>query len=228
MTSKAAVQTAPLAGSLADAIAEFQAGMLPTLPDAMLQTLQEGAQQIASLGIEQLALRTGDRCPGFRLDNAQGQEITSEQLLEKPLVISFYRGAWCPYCNLEIRALSERLPEIRASGAELIAVTPQLPEKSQQQVSTANLEFEVLSDPGNGLARQFGLVFTLPESLRPLYQAWGVDLPAYNGDDSFELPVPATYIVDPEGRIRYHFVDSDYTRRLEPAVIVEQLRLLQA
>jgi len=226
MTSKAATQAAPLIGSLADAIAEFQAGMLPTISEDILQTMQQAGQQIASLGIENMALQSSDRCPEFRLKNAQGHEIALGQLLKKPLVISFYRGAWCPYCNLEIRALSAALPEIHAQGAELVAITPQLPEKSLQQASDSNIEFEVLSDIGNHLAMEFGLVFTLPESLRPIYQAWGVDLPEYNGDTSFQLPVPATYVVDREGIIRYHYVNSDYTRRLEPAIVVEQLRLL--
>ena len=107
-----------------------------------------------------------------------------------------------------------------------MAITPQLPEKSLQQTSESDIEFEVLSDIGNRLAKEFGLVFTLPESLRPVYQAWGVDLPEYNGDQSFQLPVPATYIIDREGIIRYHYVNSDYTRRLEPAIVVEQLGLL--
>ncbi len=226
MTSKAGPQTAPLAGSLADAIAEFQAGMLPNIPGDVLQIMQQAGQEIASLGIENRALRSGDRCPEFRLKNAVGQEITSGQLLSKPLVISFYRGVWCPYCNLEIRALSAALPEIRAHGAELVAITPQLPEKSEQQTSDSNIDFEVLSDIGNRVAQEFGLVFTLPESLRPVYQVWGVDLPEYNGDQSFQLPVPATYIIDHDGIIRYHYVNSDYTRRLEPAIVVEQLRLL--
>jgi peroxiredoxin len=227
MTSKAATQNAPTAGTLADAIAKFQAGMLPTIPGDVLQALQQAGQEIAALGIENRALRSGDRCPGFRLENAQGREITSEQLLKTPLVISFYRGAWCPYCNLEIRALSEALPDIRAQGAELVAITPQRPEKSLHQVSDTHIEFEVLSDIGNRLAKEFGLVFTLPESLRPIYQAWGVDLPEYNGDQSFQLPVPATYLVDRDGLIRHHYVNSDYTQRMEPAIIVEQLSLMQ-
>jgi peroxiredoxin len=226
MTSEASMQSAPLTSSLADAIAEFQAGMLPTIPGDVLQTMQQAGQEIASLGIENQALRSGDRCPEFRLKNAMGLEIASGQLLKQPLVISFYRGAWCPYCNLEIHALSAALPEIRAQGAELVAITPQLPEKSLQQTSESDIEFEVLSDIGNRLAKEFGLVFTLPESLRPVYQAWGVDLPEYNGDKSFQLPVPATYIIDREGIIRYHYVNSDYTRRLEPAIVVEQLGLL--
>lgn len=208
-------------------IAEFQAGMLPNVPAETMQLLQQAGQEIAALGIEQQALKTGDRCPDFSLNNGRGEAITSQQLLSKgPLVISFYRGAWCPYCNLEIRTLSSSLAEIRAQGAELVAISPQIPAKAEQQSTELKLDFEVLSDSENALARQFGLVFTLPAVLRPVYQAWQLDIPAHNGDQRFELPVPATYVVDREGLIRYHFVDSDYTRRLEPASIIEQLKHL--
>jgi peroxiredoxin len=211
--------------SLTDMIAEFQADLLPTLPAEVMQTMQQAGQKIAALGIEQSALKTGDRCPEFSLTNARGEHISSRRLLAKSdLVISFYRGAWCPYCNLEIKALSQNLAEIRAIGAELVAISPQVPEKSEQQSDSLKLDFEVLSDTGNQLAKQFGLVFTLPQAVRPLYQAWEIDIPAHNGDDQFQLPVPATYIIDQAGFIRYHFVDSDYTKRLEPSVIMDQLR----
>lgn len=210
--------------SLADRIAGFQAGLLPSIPAGVLQALREGGEQIARLDIERSALRTGAAIPDFTLPNAAGEQVSAGRLLGGgPLVLSFYRGAWCPYCSLEIRALAENLAAIRARGAELVAVSPQLPDISRQQVSDLQLDFEVLSDAGNAVARQFGLVFTLPEILRPVYAAWGVDLQASNGDDSFGLPVPATYIVDRNGIIRYHFIDSDYTRRCEPAVLLGQL-----
>ena len=221
MSASPAAKTA----SLADMIAEFQAGLLPTFPAEVMQTMQHAGQEIAALGIEQSALKTGDRCPEFKLKNARGEAVSSRQLLDKSdLVISFYRGAWCPYCNLEINALAQTLAEIRSTGAELVAISPQVPEKSEQQTNDLKLDFEVLSDIGNQLAKQFGLVFTLPEDVRPLYQAWEIDIPAHNGDALYQLPVPATYIVDQAGFIRYHFVDSDYTRRLEPTTILQQLR----
>lgn len=214
--------------SLASRIADFQAELSPTIPAKVLQALQEGGEQIGGLDIERRALRTGAAIPDFTLPNAAGEQVSAGQLHSGgPLVLSFYRGAWCPYCSLEIRALAENLAAMRAGGAELVAVSPQLPDISRQQVSDLQLDFEVLSDAGNAVARQFGLVFALPEILRPVYAAWGVDLPASNGDDSFELPVPATYIVDRDGVIRYHFIDSDYTRRCEPAIVLEQLGLLR-
>lgn len=116
------------------------------------------------------------------------------------------------------------LPEIKSLGASLVAISPQLPEKSMSTAKKNSLTFEVLSDVGNRVAREFGLVFTLPERLRPIYQNFGVDLPSSNGDDSFELPIPATYVIDVDGTILHAFVDTDYTKRLEPAEVVEALK----
>ena len=116
------------------------------------------------------------------------------------------------------------LPEIEALGAHLVAVAPELPDKSLSTAERNALAFEVLSDLGNKVARDFGLVFSLAEELRPIYASFGIDIPAYNGDDTFELPMPATYVIDTDGIIVHAFVDTDYTRRLEPAKIVEILK----
>jgi peroxiredoxin len=116
------------------------------------------------------------------------------------------------------------LPEIEALGAHLVAVAPELPDKSLSTSEVNALAFEVLSDVGNKVAREFGLVFSLAEELRPIYASFGIDIPAYNGDDTFELPMPATYVIDTDGTILHAFVDTDYTKRLEPAEIVEILK----
>ena len=116
------------------------------------------------------------------------------------------------------------LPEIEVLGAHLVAVAPELPDKSLSTAERNALAFEVLSDVGNKVARDFGLVFSLAEELRPIYASFGIDIPAYNGDDTFELPMPATYVIDTDGTIVHAFVDTDYTKRLEPAEIVEILK----
>jgi peroxiredoxin len=116
------------------------------------------------------------------------------------------------------------LPDIEALSAQLVTVSPNLPDKSLSTAQKQELTFEVLSDLGNKVARQFGLVFTLTEELRPIYASFGIDIPAYNEDDTFELPFPATYVIDTDGTITYAFVDADYTKRLEPAEIVEVLK----
>ncbi len=210
--------------SLQEAIDAFQQEMLPQISDNVAATMQAAMTDLKQSGLENNAKTTGDICPDFTLPNADKKAVSLDALLEKgPVVISFYRGAWCPYCNLEINALQAKLAAIQSQGASLIAITPQLPDKSLEQIKEKSLGFEILSDQQNCVARQFGLVFTLPETLRPVYTDWGIDIPEHNGDDSFELPVPATYIVGQDKKIRYAFVNVDYTQRLEPDIIIEQL-----
>jgi peroxiredoxin len=212
---------------LAVEIAEFQNNFIPTVPEETIGLLMSELQTLIAKGLAEKSLNKGKSFPDFELPNADNKALTLNDLLtDGPLVISFYRGAWCPYCNLELNALQQRLPEITAAGGQLIAISPQVPDKSADQVSSSRLTFEVLSDVGNKLAKQCGLVFTLPESLRPIYDAWQLDIPGHNADDSFELPMPATYIIGTDGIIHYAFVDMDYTKRLEPDIIIEQLKSL--
>ncbi|MDQ6960345.1 MAG: peroxiredoxin-like family protein [Mariprofundaceae bacterium] len=138
--------------------------------------------------------------------------------------LSFYRGGWCPYCNLELQALQQALPEIQSLGAQLVAVSPETPDNSLSTAEKHSLAFTVLSDQGNRVAKDFGIVFTLPEALRPVYAQFGIDLPAWNGDDSFELPMPATYVIGRNGIILDGFVNTDYTQRMEPERILDILR----
>ena len=123
--------------------------------------------------------------------------------------------------------MQRTLPEIEALGAQLVTVSPQLPDNSLSTAEKLDLTFKVLSDVGNKVAREFGLVFTLPEEMRSIYQDFGIDLPGANGDESFELPMPATYVIDKSGIVRLAFVDIDYTRRLDPDDIIASLRQIQ-
>jgi len=213
--------------ALAQQIAAMQAEMIPQIPEEALSTMMAATQALVDTGLADKALNAGQTCPDFELKNAHGNNISlDEQLKNGPQVISFYRGAWCPYCNLEIRALKENLPAIRQLGADLIAISPQIPDKSLAQEDELKLEFEVLSDTDNLLARQFGLVFTLPEEIQAIYDAFKIDVAGHNGDDKFELPIPATYIIDGDRKIRYAFINADYTQRLEPSIIIEELQKL--
>lgn len=213
--------------SLSARITALQTEMLPQIPETALNTMMAATQKLVASGQAEKALNVGDTCPDFELNNAHGVSISlSEQLKNGPRVISFYRGAWCPYCNLEIHALKENLGAFRKHGADLIAISPQVPEKSLSQTKELNLEFEVLSDLSNQVAKQFGLVFSLEPDIRQLYDAFEIDIPGHNGDDKFELPIPATYIVDSDRKIRYAFVNADYTQRLEPSTITEELQKL--
>jgi len=213
--------------SLNQNIQDFQNEFIPTIPKETLDSLMSELQVLIDTGIAEKAVQQGNDFPAFSLPNAKNETLSLHSFLSQgPLVVSFYRGAWCPYCNLEINALQQKLPEISAAGAQLVAISPQTPDKSVDQVASSQLSFEVLSDIENRLAKQCGLVFTLPEPLRPIYEAWQIDIPGHNGDDSFELPIPATYIIDTDGNVRYAHVNMDYTKRLEPDIIIEQLKRL--
>ncbi len=211
--------------SLSEAIAELQEQAREKMPEEVLNTLVQSVRDLKATDLEAGALREGAEMPRFSLSNAKGESVSSDDLLKDgPVVISFYRGGWCPYCNLELKALQDSLPEITDLGASLVAISPELPDNSLTTAEKNELGFEVLSDSGNGVARRFGLVFTLAETLRPLYENFGIDLPGGNGDDSYELPIPATYVVGQDGIVKKAFVDADYTRRLEPADVVAALR----
>jgi len=195
------------------------------IPPETLNIMSADTERLKQSGIIDKNLKIGDKIPSFSLPNVKGETITSAELLNRgPLVLSFYRGGWWPYCNLELRALQLVLPEIESFGAQLVAVSPNLPDKSLSAAEKNDLTFEVLSDVRNHVAREFGLLFTLAENLRPIYESFGIDIPAFNGDDSFELPMPATYVIDTNGIITHVFVDPDYTRRLEPTEIVEIIK----
>ena len=189
------------------------------------RAIMEGATAaLQSQNLKASALKVGDRAPEFSLTNARGETVHSRDLLSNgPLVLNFYRGGWCPYCNLELRAYLIILPELKATGAQLAAISPMLPDASLSAQEKNELEFHVLSDVGNRVAGDFGLVFQLSNDLKPVYQNFGIDLPGANGDDSHALPVPATYVIDPDGTIAWAFVDEDYTRRAEPADVLAHL-----
>lgn len=211
--------------NLREKIAEYDAAKAERVPAEVLKTMADATVELEELGIVDRSLKTGDRVPDFTLPNHLGeQRHVGGMLAESVLVLNFYRGGWCPYCNMELHALQQALPEIRAIGAELVAVSPELPDKAIDTQARHALEFEVLSDVGNRVSEAFGLTFELPQQLRPIYTKLGIDIPAFNGDDSFVLPVPATYVIDSDGIIRHHFVNADYTRRLEPDELLQVLR----
>ena len=193
-------------------------------PEEIKSVMSQATTDLINTRLAEESLSEGDKLPNFALPNAVGEEVALESLLSKgAVVVSFYRGGWCPYCNMELRALQQAFPEIEAKGATLVAISPETPDSSLSTKEKNELSFEVLSDRSNKLARQLGLVFTLPESLRPIYNNFGIDIPAHNGDDSFELPLPATYVVSADGTVVYSFASADYTERLDPSEIVKAL-----
>lgn len=175
------------------------------------------------------ALRVGDTAPDFTLPDAFGNEVSLGRLLaEGPLVISFYRGEWCPYCNLELRELQAALPRMQALGAKLIAISPEKPDGGMIATEKNQLTFPVLSDFENKLARQFGIVFQVGEGVKDLGKnVFKNDLELRNGEGSYQLPVPATYVVDASGIIRFCHVDADYmTGRVVAETVVAALKAI--
>ena len=211
-------------GVLTDDIAAYNAEKSKNVPIEILATMAQCTAELKASGIEDRAVRVGAKMPDFVLPNQHGEpRRLYEYLAESPVVLNVYRGGWCPYCNMEMKALHDALPEIESRGARLVGLSPEQPDRALATAERHAVAIDILSDAGNKVSEQLGLVFTLPEGLRAIYQKIGVDLPAYNGDDSFRLPVPATYIIARDGTILYDFVNADYTQRLEPADIVAHL-----
>lgn len=218
------MNTAPSLNQQTQALVQ---AFIADLPPEQQQTVAGAFADLLGSDVAAGARNVGDRAPDFSLPNVHGGERSlQEAIAEGPVVLSFYRGSWCPFCNLELNALQQHLPDIEACGASLIAVSPEKPDSSLSHAEKLGLQFDVLSDLGNRVADAYGLIMTVHETLRPLYPQWGIDLPAANGDDSYQLPVPATYVIDQQGIIRAACIDKDYTKRMEPAAIIEALRKL--
>lgn len=176
------------------------------------------------------ALQEGDRAPNFRLPMAQGGSVELDLLLKAgPVVLMFYRGQWCPYCNLELRAYQQALPRLQALGASLVAISPQTPDNSLSTQEKNDLSFAVLSDLGLHVSRAYGLAFDLPAELVELYQRqWGNDLVKWNGEEGgWSLPIPATFVIGQDGRILLAHVDPDYRERLDPETVLARLQTLE-
>ena len=191
------------------------------LPQETQEMYRRALAALAESGIAERALGEGDTAPDFELPNPVGDPVRLSELLERgPVILSFYRGQWCPFCNLELQALQRALDDIKAAGATLVAVSPNKPDVSLTTVEKHALTFPVLSDHGNHVAKQFNLVYEMtPENIEN-YRAKGRDIPTFNGTDKWELPIPATYVIDRDRTIRYAFVDTNHRVRAEPSEVV--------
>jgi peroxiredoxin len=189
---------------------------------------KEGIDKVTHSGILNRAKKVGDRAPDFTLLNAIGKSVTlSEYLKEGPVVLTWYRGGWCPYCNLTLNRLQSELPNFRAEKANLIALTPEIPDKSMTTIEKHNLTFEVLSDIENTIGKEYGIIFTLTPEVAEIYEDT-FKFHEFYSDDSKELPLAATYIIDQKGIIQYAFLDPDYRNRAEPSEIINKLKKLNS
>ena len=206
--------------------ADFEAGKPPySVPRSVIDTMHRATDELIASGAAGRALKAGDIAPLFVLKDAGGRSVSAAELLAQgPLVVSFYRGVWCPYCNMELQALEEALLAFREVGANLVAISPQNAVNSRKSIRMSGLDFPILSDPGNRTAAAFGLRFELPDYLIELYKTLKNDLPAFNGDASWTLPMPGRFVIGQDGVIRYAEVNPDYTHRPEPADMLPALR----
>ncbi|MDD9950634.1 MAG: peroxiredoxin-like family protein [Zetaproteobacteria bacterium] len=196
-----------------------------SLPAEKLAAMEEANQALLDSLSTTNAIAVGDQLPPFALPNQYGETITSQALLQgKHLVVSFFRGVWCPYCNLEVKALEAYVEQFRAANAEIVVISPQVQAWAQKSVQDNRLSFDVLSDLGNHYAAQLGIRFVQTPAIQKIYQDFKLTLPRYNGDESWSLPMPTRLVVHSSGRVVYADIHPDYTHRPEPA---ETLRILQ-
>jgi peroxiredoxin len=210
--------------------ADFVSGRLSFKPtQERLDAMQRATAELIRSGQAQRAKKAGDLAPQFTLLDPEGKPVSSRELLARgPLVISFYRGVWCPYCNLELQALQEALPEIASRGASLVAISPQTAANSRKSQRDNKLGFPILSDVRSEVANAFGIRFALPDYLVETYKTFKNDLPAFNNDPSWVLPMPARYVIGTDGIIAYSEVNPDYTQRPDPSELLPVLDRLKA
>jgi peroxiredoxin len=205
--------------------AEFEGKKAP--PEVVAVFHRSTAELIAS-GQAARALNVGDRAPAFRLPDSGRATVTSAELLAKgPLVVTFYRGAWCPYCNMDLQAIEAAASQIRSLGASLVAISPQTPASSSKSQRDNALSFPILSDHGGEIAAAFGLRWRVEEELKAVMTAFKVDLAVFNSEPSWTLPMPARYVIAPDGVIAYSEVNPDYTRRPDPSELLPILQRLR-
>ncbi|TGX49595.1 AhpC/TSA family protein [Sphingomonas gei] len=209
---------------------DFENGRFPLVPTSgQLETMQRATHALIESGQADRALKAGDTAPAFTLKDASGSDVSARTILERgPLVVTFYRGVWCPYCNYDLQALEEVRPEIEARGASLVAISPQTRANSRKSQRDNKLDFPILSDPGAAVAAQFGLRFAVPDDLIEVYRQFGNDLSAINDDTAWVLPMPARYVIGTDGVIAYAEVNPDYTRRPDPSELLPVLDRLRA
>lgn len=209
--------------SLKEQLAEYRAGWFKRVPPERQAIMERHITELQN-GLAKTALKAGDHAPEIVLSNAVGKTVHVGALLKRgPVIVTFYRGGWCPFCNLELKAFEQALPEIKAAGASLVAISPEKPDDALSTAEKNALSFEVLSDVGQKVGRAFGLVYVFTEELKRAYEGFGLDIPAKNGADEWALPISATYLIGQDGKIVYAYTDADYRDRADPHEVLRAL-----
>ena len=211
---------------LQDKLDAFSADLIASgkIPGPIVTQLMDGIKEQVASGKADLALKAGDTAPTFTLKDPDGASVSSATLLERgPLVVSFYRGVWCPYCNLELQALEEARSDIEARGASVVAISMQNAANSRKSVRENKVGFPILVDAGGAVAAEFGLRYSLKPDLIELYKTLGNDLAVINGETSWSLPMPGRYVIGQDGVVAYAEVNPDYTNRPDPSDVLPVL-----
>ena len=206
--------------SLKEQLAEYRTDWFKRVPAGRQAIIQRHINDLRN-GLATATLKVGNHAPAIVLPNAKGKTVDVGPLLKRgPVIVTFYRGGWCPYCNLELKAFQKILPDITAAGATLVAISPEKPDDTLSTAEKNALSFEVLSDVGQKAGRAFGLVYTFSDELKRAYQEFGRDIPATSGADEWALPISATYIIGRDGTIIYAYTDADYRDRADPKEVL--------
>lgn len=194
-------------------------------PAEVKKVMQDAIKELQQSEVMKSALKKGDKMPAFVLNDIKKGAVKSQDLLKKgPLVVVFYRGGWCPYCNFQLRDIQLHLDDIKKAGANLVAISPEAPDRTADTIKKDDLQFYVLSDTDGKVIKSFGLMFNLSEDLIAVYKKFSINLDQQNASKKWELPLAATYIVGQDGKVVYAFVDADYKKRAETTELVKILQ----
>lgn len=212
--------------TLSEQLEAYRAGWRARVPADRQAVMDTHIAELAAGGIRQTAKQVGDLAPAIRLPDQHGSEFDVANLLAKgPVVVTFYRGGWCPFCNFELKAYQLALPRLASAGASLVAISPETPDHVTDTATKNELSFPVLSDVGQAVAKAFGIHYAFTDELRTAYDGFKLDIPGRNGTpDDWSLPLSATYVIGPDGRILFADTRTDYRERTDPEDV---LRLLE-
>ena len=212
--------------SLTEQLSAYKAEWHQKVPAEFQARIEAHIEQLRNDAIADSARKVGDRAPAIVLNDASGQPIDVGKLLRRgPVIVSFYRGGWCPYCNIELKAFQDLLPQIEAAGATLVAISPENPDETLSTAEKNALSFPVLSDPGQKVGRAFGLVYHFTDDLKGVFEGFKLDLPSANGTPGeWALPVSATYVIDRDGTIVYAHTDVDFRYRADPLDVLKSVQ----
>jgi peroxiredoxin len=214
-----------MSSTLSEQIDEYRAGWMQRVPAERRAIIERHIQHLNDTGLGRLAKRAGDRAPAIILPDALGETVDVSTLLAKgPVVVTFYRGGWCPYCNLELKAYRDILPRIVEAGASIVAISPETPDDTVTTAEKNALTFPVLSDVGQKVGKAFGIVYTFTDELRSAYEVVGIDISTKNGSPGeWSLPISATYVIGSDGVIQYADTSVDYRWRTDTLDVLKVL-----